>query len=520
MNFWKRQIPDPIRGLTLERLGTQIDAFQNGYLAEFALTAEAMESRDDIIKNVSTKRKKAVTRHGWEILTEDCSDEARAQRDALEYFYKNLTCSHALRTNERGGFQLLAYQMMDAIGKGYSVHEIVWKPLVLRSAHAPPNSAECSADLQSASSNDRPTVLQSHNSNLEPRTLNFSKIRPSQFDLRHSFLTAHFNFIPLWYFEATSGRLRFLPAPGALHAEEMAERQWLVTVGDALMVACARAFLFKHYPLQAWLDYSQKYGLPGVRGITSAARGTAQFTEMEETLKTFMSELAVVTNTAESIDLIDLKGCGQPPFADLVERMDRVMASLWRGADLSTLSRDRGYGATLQEQEARILEQDDARILSEHLNATVDRWVLKHLFGPRVQIRARLKILVTPQECTPHDLAINQFLLQHGAKLSLSETMERYGRVQARPGEQTLASASASTSGRRRRQESHSHHLELPFSHTNTENIRTYNDTSALCGADLQSAGSLSHLISPPSLINKDSLGVSVLSNSGSASST
>jgi hypothetical protein len=49
-----------------------------------------------------------------------------------------------------------------------------------------------------------------------------------------------------------------------------------------------------------------------------------------------------------------------------------------------------------------------------------------------------LKILVSPQECTPHDLAIDQFLVQHGARLSLSETLERYGRVQAKPDEPAL----------------------------------------------------------------------------------
>jgi phage gp29-like protein len=132
--FFKREISNPIRALTLERLSAQIDAFQNGHLAEFALTAEAMENRDDMLKNVITKRKKAVTRHGWEILVEDCSDEARAQRDALDFFYRNLTCTHALRPHERGGFQLLIYQMMDAVGKGYAIHEILWKPIIARSA--------------------------------------------------------------------------------------------------------------------------------------------------------------------------------------------------------------------------------------------------------------------------------------------------------------------------------------------------------------------------------------------------
>jgi hypothetical protein len=397
MNFWKRQFSDPIRGLTLDRLIRQIDAYQNGYLADFALSADAMENRDDMLKNVISKRKKALTRHGWEILTEDCSPQACRQREVLDYFYRNLRCSHALRGDERGGFQLLVYQMMDAVGKGFAVHEILWKPVV--TPYKP-----------------------------EGRTPRI----PS------SLLTAEFRFVPLWYFECTTGRLRFVSSPGAIHGEPLTEKQWLVTVGDALMIACSRAFLFKHFPLQAWLDFSQKFGLPGVRGVTSAARGTPEFEQMEQALQTFMSQLAVVTNSAESIDLIELKGTGQPPFAELVERMDRVMASLWRGADLSTISRDRGYGATLQEQEARVLEQDDAQAISEHLNATVDRWVLEQVFGPSVQPLARIKILVSPKEGTPHDLAIDQFLLQHGTKLSLSDTLERYGRAPAEQDEPVL----------------------------------------------------------------------------------
>src|SRR5690348_1835719 len=94
--IWKRPSTNPILRLTPERLSRQIIAYENGYLSEFAITAEAMENRDDILKNVITKRKKAVTRHGWEILAENNSPEARQQRDALDYFYRNLTCSHAL----------------------------------------------------------------------------------------------------------------------------------------------------------------------------------------------------------------------------------------------------------------------------------------------------------------------------------------------------------------------------------------------------------------------------------------
>src|SRR5690348_2265950 len=91
MKLWKREIGDPVRGLTLDRLASQLEAYNPDLVAQFAITAEAKEQRDDVLKNVISKRKKAVTRQRWEILTIDDSPEAQKHRHALETFYNNLT---------------------------------------------------------------------------------------------------------------------------------------------------------------------------------------------------------------------------------------------------------------------------------------------------------------------------------------------------------------------------------------------------------------------------------------------
>lgn len=427
MKFWNKSYADPIRGLSLERLAQQIDSYNTGHIGEFALTAEAMEQRDDLLRNVILKRKKAVARHPWEVLAADDSPEAHAHKQALDYFYNNLRCTHVLKQDLQGGFNLLVHQMMDAIAKGWAVHEITWKPTVAR-----PSPAAGSAGAPSPVANaGHPLPHSAEGTDPQSAIRNLQSSMPLG-------LSAELRFIPLWYFENTAGRLRLLSRPFAFRGEPLEPREWLVTTADALMPACARAFLFKHFPLQAWLDYCQKYGTPGLRGVTGAARNTADWTAMEQTLDTFMEELAVVTNSAENIELIDLKGHGQAPFADLVERMDRAMASLWRGADLSTISRDRGYGASLQEAEARLIEADDAEMISGTLNQTLDRWVIQYHFGKAAVPRAYMKILVAPKECTPNDLAIDEFLVRHGARLSLAKTLERYGRAPARGGEPAL----------------------------------------------------------------------------------
>jgi len=231
---------NPLRSLTPEVLARQLDNFAVGYLREIAITWEAMERRDAMLRNVSLKRKKCVARNGWEILTvPNLSKEQEAaaaqHKAALEFFYNNLSCTSVLEQNERGGLSLLLRQMMDAVGKRYAVHEIVWRPQ--RNDGVP----------ATAMPSDEKAIPQ-------PDVL----------------LTAEFRFVPLWFFEARTGRLRYLEQESAIDGKEMVDREWLVTVGDGIMEACSVAYMFKSLPLKDWLALSEKFGMPGLLGKTDA----------------------------------------------------------------------------------------------------------------------------------------------------------------------------------------------------------------------------------------------------------
>jgi hypothetical protein len=351
------------------------------------------------LRSVIPKRKKAIARHGWTVLPArelQPGEEAESKRHiaALEYFYRNLDCSNAIDANETGGFSLLVRQMMDAVGKRYAVHEIIWRP---------------KAD---------------------------------------GTLTASLRFVPLWFFENTTGQLRFLENETAMEGAPLKEGEWMVTVGDGLMVAGSIAWMFKNLSMNDWALYSEHNGSPGLRATTSAARDSDEWKAVEAAVADIYNGLPVVTNTGDEIKVVDLAVGGNIPFPALIERMDRVIAAMWRGADLSTLSRDRGYGASLQEKEASLLEEDDGSLISETLNRNLDRWVIKYLFGANVEPLARVKVLVAGRESTSDDVQIDQFLLNHGAPLSVASVMERYGRAMARPGEPLLTTpATGNASG-------------------------------------------------------------------------
>jgi hypothetical protein len=102
-------------------------------------------------------------------------------RKRCKFFYANCRVTNALDENEKGGFKLLLRQMMDAVGKKYAVHEIVWRTV---EASGVENAASETADPSGSLGTAVPTI-------------------PTQ---RY---TAEFRFVPLWFFENTTGSCVF-----------------------------------------------------------------------------------------------------------------------------------------------------------------------------------------------------------------------------------------------------------------------------------------------------------------------
>jgi len=366
---------NPLRGLTPQLLSVYLDNFMLGFVAYAALVWDQIEKRDDVIRNVASKRKKAIAKFKRQSFQREDSPEAEAHAEALDDFYDNMTVVNALDENEKGGFPLLVRQMMDAVGKYYAVHEIVWQPGEL--------------------------------------------------------LTAELRFVPLWFFENRSGRLQFLKLPlGGANGEPLEEGGWMITKGDGIMEACSIAYMFKNMPLKDWVAYSDKYGTPGVLGQTNAAKGSEAGEALKAAVAAFGQNWSGVVYGADGtvkdpISLITARGEGTLPFPPLVERMDRALASLWRGSDLSTMSGDRN-GASVQEDESDILLEDDAAMISETLHLHIDRWVIWQKFGVRPLAYSR--IVIPESRNIDLDLKIDELLLKAGARMGERERLEYYGR--------------------------------------------------------------------------------------------
>jgi phage gp29-like protein len=252
----KRSRFNPLANLSPLALTAQMDAFAIGYLPAFARTLDKMIERDDMLKAVVPKRCKDASRRPWRIVEVDADgDEALATRaaahkKALYQFYNNLTAVDALDEDRRGGARLLIQQMMSAMAFGKAAHEILWQP-----------------------------------------------------DGGGS-LTAEFRFVPLWFFENTTARLRFLPHEGSISGVALEPNKWLVTAGDNLGPASAVAYIYKHLPLRDWLSYCERFGMPYVQGKTAARKGTDEWRAMLDAVLHFMGDGSAVTGRDDVIELL------------------------------------------------------------------------------------------------------------------------------------------------------------------------------------------------------------------------
>jgi phage gp29-like protein len=394
---------NPIKFLTPDSLLQTLDNFTRGHLRQAALVWEAIEHRDDVIQGVTLKRKKSVARLNWEILTTDQSPEAILQKQALEYFYDHLHTTNAYDKNECGGFDLLVKQMMDAVGKKYAVHELIFET------------------QESGSPNGT---------------------------LPHfPHLTACFRFVPLWFFENTTGQLRFLESDYAVTGVSLDRGSWLITVGDGLMEATSIAYIFKHLPLRDWLVYCERNGMPGIKGVTDALPGSPQWEAAIDAVSDFGAEFNALMSQGTNIETIDLSLKGELPYPGLVDRMDRAISALWRGSDLSTLSRSSGVGASLQADETTILLEDDAHMISETFNKQVDCNVIRYLFG-NVPQKAYIRLITATSSSGKDEISIYRTLHEMGVPLAIEDIREKFGLPTPTTDEAILKINSTSTTKR------------------------------------------------------------------------
>ena len=392
---------NPIRGLSPRLLSTYLEQWDLGFLRWSALVWNKIRERDDQIASAVAAREAKPADMGWEIIADDEDPEAVEHKKALEAFYNGISVTHALDQNQKGGVSLLIRQMMRAVGDKFVVHEIVWRP--------------------------------------EPDAL-----------------TAEMRFIPLWFFENRTGQLRFLPYELALQGIPLEPGGWSVHVGEGLFAATSIAYLFKQMGLKQWVAYMEKFGLPFLHGKTNAEYESAEWNNLLSALQNFNSDGGMVTKATTELVPIIMGSQGSAPHEPFCDRMDRAIARIWRGGDLSSMSKGGGasgghgagggVGSLPQMENESALAKADAERISETLQFYVDRYVIRYRFGDTAIPKAKFMIQPPQQLDAQKEIATDTFLLSAGVPLAITDLLERYGRSMPDDGD-SLAHAPQGAAG-------------------------------------------------------------------------
>lgn len=382
---------NPLRSLTPQSLSAALDAYDAGNLRPAALLWQAIANRDDTIAAVKPKRELSTAERSWTVLKTEDSPEAAAQAEVLTWFWNHVSAENAYDRNQRGGFARLVEQMMEARSYGFAAHHIVWQP--------------------------------------------------------GARLTARFEYVPLQFFENRTGRLRFIADGIGYDGAEMAEGEWMVTTSQPIMIAASIGYMFKRLSLNDWVAFSEKFGMPGVLGRTSASADSAAGIAMASAVESFGNEWVGVIYGDDGTGKIEIikaeGGSASLPMPALIDRIDRKLATLYRGSDLSSMSSAQGQttGASVQKEETDIFDRADARMIGETLNQ-VDRMVLAYTFGDAEPL-AYVQLKVPDGKDLAFELSATEKLVGMGMEIGVESTREIFGIAAPKDGEDLLGAKRA-----------------------------------------------------------------------------
>jgi phage gp29-like protein len=375
--------PNPIPQLSPETLSRYIDGWERGYLREPSLLFKAIETRDDRVLSVSEKRYKSISRYGYDVvISEGHEDEARAEQhaDAIRFCLDNLTATNAIKRDERGGFRTLVRQQCEAVGFSWSVHDIAWQP-------------------------------------------------------SREGITATFMHMPLYWFEHTTGQLRFLETDFQLYGRDLEPGAWMVTCGRGIHVATAIAYLFKRMSMMDWVIYCGRVG-PGIHAKTSAQKDSPDWKSLEEAVGNFGIDLKMVTADGVTINPIEMALKGTLPWPEMVKLMNMSIDVLWRGGNLSSEAGKDQSGVMIQGEEKDTLEQDDAEMCSDAINEYIVGPLIEQQFAEQPLAWVSVKTGAKPDQAGM--LQVDGFLAQQGFPFTAQDMARRYERELPEDGEEIL----------------------------------------------------------------------------------
>lgn len=326
----------PSAGLTPGKLARILREADHGYMARLAELAEDMEEKDCHLYSTLQTRKNAVLGLDWEVMA--FSDE-KADRRSADMVNDVL--------NSLEGFEDALLDLLDAIGKGFAVSEIMWAI---------------------------------EGKQVVPASLQWVHQKRFIFGERHELRLVTDD-------EPVRG-IELPPNKFVTHTYK-AKSGWACRAGVLRVVSWI--YLFKNLDLKDWVQYAEVFGMPLRLGIYDATASEADKEALYEAVVQLGSDAAGIISKATEITFIEPKaaGGGHRVFSDLAEYCDRQISKAVLGQTLtSDVGASGSYAASKTHQQVRQdLTEADCKSIAETLRRYLIRPLVLFNYGPEAARR-------------------------------------------------------------------------------------------------------------------------------------
>lgn len=311
----------PAQGLTPARLANILRQAETGNAMAYLELAEEMEEKDLHYQSVMGTRKRAVSQ--LPVRVEPASEDPQDQGDAeiVRTWLKRLTLQSEL------------FDILDAVGKGYSATEIIWELGELW----------------------LPALLKRQ----DPRFFEFDQVSGEQLLLRDVGMPQP---LPDWKFI-----VHLHPAKSGL------------PIRGGIARAAAWGYLFKNFTIKDWMAFLEVYGLPLRVGKYQNGATEADIRKLADAVAQIGSDAGAVIPQSMMLEFITTSG-GSGNSADMFERkcryIDEQLSKAVLGQTSSSDAKAGGLGsgqADLHGEVREDIETADAVLLSASLTRDLAR---------------------------------------------------------------------------------------------------------------------------------------------------
>ena len=368
---WSDQVT---AGLTPYRLAIILKGAAEGDIRDFLTLAEEMEERDLHYRCEISKRRLAVS--SLPIVVEAASDDEKdiAMADDVQSMLK------------KAGFKGLLKDLLDALGKGYSVCEIMWQ----KGAKWVPRKYEWR----------------------DPRFFTFD--------------------------QESRRQLRLLDPADGVNGIELAAYKYLVhfphlktgiPIRGGIARVAAWAYLFKNYTAKDWMAFAEVFGMPLRLGKYQPGASQEDINVLKMAVANLGSDAAAVIPDSMLIDFIESGKStgGDTLFMRLADWLDAQVSRGILGQTATTQGTPGKLGSEDVQAEVRDdIRDDDATQLSETINRDLVVPYIDLNYGPQEHYPEFVLRAVENEDLTVLTTALEK-LVPLGLRVDQQEVRDKLG---------------------------------------------------------------------------------------------